>query len=188
MKKIIITSISIAAIFISAFTIKQTTAVDSYTVTTLAGSGQNQYIDGPGKKAAFGSNLNHITADASGNLYVNDGPNLRKISPDGTVNTLFGQSIYDEENNPKKIHNYLYGNGYGIALDKNNNIYTSRTTQTIVKITDEKTATIAAGYGDESGNDDGPAANARFSEPRGICIEQIPITDVLENYRQMGKP
>ncbi|MNX84516.1 Serine/threonine-protein kinase PknD [compost metagenome] len=63
------------------------------TVSTLAGQkyGSDQYLDGTGTAARFGSIL-FITSDTAGNLYVSDYHNkaIRKVTPSGVVTTLTG--------------------------------------------------------------------------------------------------
>ena len=66
------------------------------TVTTIAGSGINGYLDGNASSAQF-NNPCGTTVDANGNVYVSErnGRNIRKITPDGVVST------------------YAHGNGNG---------------------------------------------------------------------------
>ena len=60
-------------------------------VTTLAGSGTSNYLDGIGASASF-NNPGSIVADSSGNLYVADGENnvVRKVTTAGVVTTYAG--------------------------------------------------------------------------------------------------
>lgn len=63
----------------------------SAVVTTLAGNDKAAYVDGKGANASF-SSIWGITLDSSGNIYVSDGYYIRKVTPDGTVTTLAGNS------------------------------------------------------------------------------------------------
>ncbi len=58
-------------------------------VTTFAGNGAINSIDGKGTAAYFNAPIG-ICLDAAGNLYVTDAPDdkIRKITPDGVVTTL----------------------------------------------------------------------------------------------------
>jgi hypothetical protein len=60
-------------------------------VTVLAGTpGKSGTDDGAGPNASLGS-ATGIAVDASGNVYVSGGVNIRKITPDGVVTTVAGQ-------------------------------------------------------------------------------------------------
>ncbi|MGZ3438411.1 MAG: hypothetical protein ACXVDD_02800 [Polyangia bacterium] len=56
-------------------------------VTTLAGTGAAGYVDGMGSIAQF-MNLEGITVDPSGTLYVAEAAHIRKVLADGTVSTF----------------------------------------------------------------------------------------------------
>ena len=79
-------------------------------VTTFAGSGNNgSSVDGVGVVASFNNPI-LITIDSSGNLYVLDSGNIRKITPSASVSTiLFNQPV----------------SANCIALDKADNLYFS---------------------------------------------------------------
>ncbi|MBL7774368.1 MAG: T9SS type A sorting domain-containing protein [Saprospiraceae bacterium] len=61
-------------------------------ISTLAGTGQPGYADGPGASAQF-NRPQDVALDADGNLYVADAGNylIRKIAPNATVSLLAGQ-------------------------------------------------------------------------------------------------
>lgn len=70
------------------------------TVSTLAGTGERGYQDGPGSEAKFSfttewneTRRGGIDVDDDLNVYVSDAANqcIRKIAPDGTVTTVAGQ-------------------------------------------------------------------------------------------------
>jgi sugar lactone lactonase YvrE len=60
-------------------------------VTTVAGTGDQDYVDGPAATARFAFPAS-LTVDAAGNLYVVDAGNrcIRQITPAGEVTTLAG--------------------------------------------------------------------------------------------------
>jgi sugar lactone lactonase YvrE len=58
--------------------------------TVLAGSGTAGAVDGTGGAATLTLNpTSDLAIDSEGNLYLNTGGSIRKITPDGTVTTLF---------------------------------------------------------------------------------------------------
>ncbi|WP_199120215.1 hypothetical protein [Pedobacter sp. ASV28] len=97
-------------------------------VTTFAGNGVAQIIDGPAAQASF-SNLSGITIDVDGNLYVSDnyisesGDNeitsIRKITPAGMVST-FSTAVYYPAN---------------LTTDASKNLYVVDGDDQIIKIT-----------------------------------------------------
>lgn len=172
-KQIMIPALLVITGILSSFHFAaDTEEAEGYIVSTFSGNGESFQVDGPATKASYSGSLNHIVADKNGNFYVNDGGSLRKIAADGSVNTLFGQAIMDENLSPKEIPNYLYGNGYGIALASDNTLYLSRTNYTLVKVENESKATILAGYTDEAGVTDGTVAQSRFKDPTGVCLDK----------------
>ena len=65
-------------------------------VTTVAGSGPPDYraeewapVDGPADEAEFGA-IEHLALAPDGDLYIIDGPRIRRLSPSGWVSTLAG--------------------------------------------------------------------------------------------------
>jgi len=86
------------------------------TVSLFAGlAGASGTTDNKGNRARF-TQPTAITIDGSGDLYVMDGPAIRKITPDGTVTTVtrlaFGNFGIDAQNMPA-----------GIAADGSGNLY-----------------------------------------------------------------
>jgi hypothetical protein len=63
------------------------------TVSTLAGSGSKGFADGAGAAAQFNCPFG-VAVDGEGNIIIADASNqrVRKITPDGTVSTLFAGS------------------------------------------------------------------------------------------------
>lgn len=175
-KKIIPLSIVIVfAIIVASFSeIKNAVPLDTYMVTTLAGYSDNGIKrDGKSEKACFGRYVGRSTTDAEGNLYVLDEGALRKVSPDGTVTTLFGDYVYDEQGS-NQLELPKLGYADGICMDKTGNIFiSSGGNNSIKKIVDQKTIEIYAGNAEGyKGSDDGGAKDAEFNNPQGICMDK----------------
>ena len=163
-------------------------AAETYMVTTIAGNGEDRWIDGPAGKNSLSGELGNLTVDASGNIYVMDFTNLRKISPDGTVNTLFGSLIYGDDGNPKEIGRQIEKGARGIVIDKNGNIFVSeKNGHAIRKITNEEKVELYAGNTDYSGADDGDAASAEFKSPKDMCIDKSGAIYLIDNYHKVRK-
>lgn len=90
-------------------------------VSTLAGSGDKEFEDGPGSSAKFDSPYG-VSLDISGNVYVADWGNhkIRKIAPDGLVSTLAGTSRGFEEG---ELLVARFNHPAGVSLDASGNVY-----------------------------------------------------------------
>jgi sugar lactone lactonase YvrE len=142
-------------------------------VTTVAGTGEYGYVDGPAATAQFDT-PEGIAVDTLGNIYVADYMNhrLRKISTSGMVSTIAGSGplAYD-------------GGGYvnGPALEAvltmprdlivapNGDIYFTETSEVIRKLSGGMVSHVAGST--TAGFADGPAADARFYNPWGIVMD-----------------
>ncbi|GAA3604087.1 hypothetical protein Q4Q39_09605 [Flavivirga amylovorans] len=128
------------------------------TVTTIAGTGVEGFVNGKGDIAQF-SNPQGIDIDAQGNLYVSDAGNdaVRKITPDGNVSTFAG----GEEGHKDGIGTEAqFVNLEGLTIDDEGNVYVADVS-TIRKITPSGEVTTLAGA-QEEGYADGKGTNARF--------------------------
>lgn len=131
-------------------------------VSTLAGlvgewhSAADIYLagDGSGTAARF-ANPRSMAVDGAGNVYVSDGDDIRKVTPNGDVSTLVVTK--NDTGSTNKIA--LGGN---ITTDKVGNIYTY-SDYSIRKLTSDGVLTTLAGKNGVSGSIDGKEAAARFS-------------------------
>lgn len=130
-------------------------------VSTFAGTGVNQSIDGPLATSAFAGPA-AIAADGAGNLYVSDADvssnKIRKISAAGVVSTLVGSAA--GFNSPR-----------GLAADSKGNVFVADTyNNKVCKIDKDGVVTTLAGSG-ASGNATGMGASASFNYPMGLAVD-----------------
>jgi sugar lactone lactonase YvrE len=139
-------------------------------VTTYAGTAIPFFGDGNISTALFNYDVEGITADALGNIYVSDTQNhrIRKISINGQVTTIAGSDTAGSRNgNVATARFYLPA---GIAIDKQGNIYVAEPYKFhIRKITPTGEVSTFAGNG-EFGHADGNAGTASFRFPNDIAI------------------
>ncbi len=140
------------------------------TVTTIAGRrGQSGFVDGQGSTALF-TEPNGLTRDAGGNLYVADTRNdaIRKIAPDGTVTTVFGNKNGNYGVPPAQ----RLSNPTSVAMDRAGNLYVSDTFNNVIRrIAPDGTMTTFAGTVGVQGDLDGTGLAAKFNFPYGLAID-----------------
>jgi len=89
-------------------------------VSTFAGSGIRGWVNGPGPEAGF-IEPQGICIDKFNNLYVADGPAIRKITPAGAVTTFAGGGSQGYADGP--IGSAKFSTAQGIEIDGYGNIY-----------------------------------------------------------------
>lgn len=144
-------------------------------VSTLAGSGAQGYVNAIGTAASF-FNSEGLAADSAGNVYVGDTYNqaIRKISPAGVVTTLAGPAtqggvVIGWVDGPGSTA--LFNNPQGVAVDSGGNVYVGDCgNNRIRKITPAGIVSTLAGTG-APGWVDGPAAVAQFYNPCGVAVD-----------------
>ena len=154
-------------------------------MTVLAGSeGASQIVDGEGSAARF-LELQSITMDAVGNLYVLEGNGaIRKVTPAGLVSTV-------------RQPTQPWGSGWsysftGFARDAAGNFYLSALgaggnapvfgNTAILKIDAQGVESIYAGNKGLVGEGDGVGSAAQFSNPRSPSIDANGNLFVLDRF------
>ena len=148
-------------------------------VTTVAGNGNDGFIDGNSNIAEF-SSPSGIVADKQGNLFVADLNRVRKINPSGLVSTFAGgNSIgYRDGYQDEALFSFITD----MVIDQDGNIYLSDDNR-IRKITPQGLVYTIAGS--TPGYQDGDAVSAKFFAPGGLGIDKqgnIYVADI-NNHR-----
>jgi sugar lactone lactonase YvrE len=141
-------------------------------VSTFAGSGAVDAIDGIGTAASFNYPID-ICADATDNIYVADYYNnkIRKITPTGVVTTLAGSGTAGSTNGIGTTASFNLPEG--VCTDALGNIYVGDTQNSkIRKITPSGIVSTFAGSG-AFGSTDGIGTGASFRFPRGVCADAL---------------
>lgn len=141
-------------------------------VTTIAGSNDDRVpsqVDGPGAVARFQSPRG-IALDKTGNLYVSDETTLRKMSTDGTVITLAGQSQAPGSSDGRGAQ-ARFTALRGLAVDAAGVIFAVDETGNIRRVSPDGVVSTLAGTAGQRGLVDGQGAAARFYVPQGIAID-----------------
>ena len=139
-------------------------------VSTLAGSGVANYVDGQGTAASFSAPI-QATLDASGNVYVADHNNhrIRKITASGNVTTLAGSGVGAFADGQGTAASFQYP--AGVAIDNEGIIYVSdRANHLIRKISTSGNVTTLAGSGIATFAD-GQGISASFNLPNKLAVD-----------------
>lgn len=148
-------------------------------VTTVAGNGNDGFVDGNSSIAQFSSPAGIVT-DKQGNLFVADLNCVREITPSGIVSTFAGgdPAGYKDGYRGEAIFSFITD----LAIDQDGNIYLSDDNR-IRKITPQGLVSTIAGS--TAGYQDGDAMSAKFSSPGGLGIDKhgnIYVADI-NNHR-----
>ncbi len=161
------------------------TRIINLSVSTLAGSGSIGSDNGAGTVASFNGQWG-CAVGANGNLYVADTYNniIRKIAFDGTVSTLAGTGTQGNQNGAAASATFSLP--FGIAVDKNDNIYVSEIGfDNIRKIAPDGTvSTFAGSPTGRTGASDGTDTSATFQDPLGLAADadgNIYVADAANN-------
>jgi hypothetical protein len=137
-------------------------------VYTFAGTGGTGGNDGPVSTATFQWPTGMVL-DNAGNIYVTDLNRIRKITPQGVVSTVAGAA--GRGSIDANGVNARFNSVTSIVSDAAGNLYVAdQMNFTIRKIAPNGDVTTLAGKAGDFGNTDGIGANARFSMPYGLAI------------------
>lgn len=144
-------------------------------VTTLAGSGEAGFTDGPALTARFDRPLG-VAVDSAGAVYVADAGNhrIRRIGRDGNVTTLAGSGSPGDGGGgfaDGSGGTALFSHPHGVAVDAAGAVYVADTgNHRVRRIAPDGAVTTLAGIGN-GGYQDGAGVGADFSLPKGIAVD-----------------
>ena len=161
----------------------------SGTVTTIAGTGEYDFIkdDGPAV-AAWLDSPSGVAVDDAGNLYIADTCNhrIRRVDPSGAITTVAGSGDdgYSADGRPA-LAARLY-RPQGVAVDAAGNLYIAETgTNRIRRVDVSGAITTIAGTGRFGySGDGGPAVKAQFGSPADVALDDegnLYIADTLNS-------
>ena len=148
-------------------------------VSTLAGDGNDGYLDGDGDEAEFSDDMRNAAVDASGNMYVADFFNhvIRKITPSGQVSTFAGNGIWWNEGdidqtNGDKLNRSL-SHPSSVKFDNNGNMFVVESQAHRISKINMSTGELSRYIGktEDQGDDNGNQTEARFNGPQDIAFD-----------------
>lgn len=138
--------------------------------TTFAGNGTAGYADGLGGSAQFDTPRS-IIIDGQDNLYVAEGNRIRKISPTGTVTTLF-----------QSLNNGYPVNIVSLGRDADGSMYFA-TTNTVHRLTAESQELLIAGNRNKYTSEDGKGEGASLYGIQDMTVRADGTIFVIEYYK-----
>ncbi len=166
-------------------------AEQSWIINTAAGTGERGFSGdgGPALHARLNGPFD-LGFDPVGNLYFSDTFNhrIRCIGRDGTVTTIAGSGTagYTGDGGPALAA--TFNEPYGIAVDREGNIYVADRHNHCVRRIDQSSGTVTtlAGNGHAGfAGDGGPAVRAGLVEPNGLALDpeqrRLFIADVADH-------
>jgi sugar lactone lactonase YvrE len=156
-------------------------------ITTLAENGLYGFSgDGGPAVSALLFNPSDVAADVAGNLFIADSGNhrIRKITPDGMINTIAGNGIYGFSGDGLQAVNAQLNYPSGVAVDAAGNLFIADTyNQRIRKVTPDGIIRTVAGNGTAGySGDGGQATAAQLNWPYDVTIDKAGNLFIADTY------
>lgn len=150
-------------------------------VSTLAGNGNDGFVDGAGAEAEFFVPIG-IAADEAGNIYVGDEGNssVRKISPDGKVSTLAGNGRFSFSDGVGR--NAEFNAPGGIGIDAEGNLYVADYFNNCIRKVSPSGHVEKIAGNLKKGFADGSPSEAQFYYPFGIAVDPNGVVYVGDQF------
>ncbi len=145
--------------------------------TIAAGNGIASFSGDGGPASAAQLNLpSSVAADAAGNVYISDFLNrsVRKVSPDGTINTVPGLNL-------------VYPGA--LAVDAAGNLYVADEGRSqVFKVSASGSVSTVAGTGTQGySGDGGPATSAKLENPEALAVDSSGNLYIVEAFSRLRK-
>jgi sugar lactone lactonase YvrE len=144
-------------------------------ITTIAGNGVSGYRGdgGPATAAYLVPGSLGLAVDGRCNLYIADFCRVRKLSPDGTIDTVAGTGTCGYGGDGGPAVSASLNNLGGVAVDAAGNLYIAdMANHRIRRVSREGIIDTVAGNGVEgSSGDGGPATSASFRFPSAVAAD-----------------
>lgn len=139
-------------------------------IRTVAGGGVGD--GGPATNVAI-SNPYTVATDSAGNLYISDGPRIRKVDIHGVITTVAGNGTRGYSGDGGLATNAQISTPTNLAADNAGNLYIADTGNNRVRKVDVNgIISTIAGDGDPGfSGDGGPATNAELDAPLAVAID-----------------
>jgi len=141
--------------------------VPPYIISTVAGYGLGD--GGPAKQAQL-IRPSAITVDASGNVYLADSNQVRKVSASGTISTYAGTGAQENTGDGGPATAAALLGPAGLAVDRAGNLYIS-TSALIRRVSASGIIATIAGSTAGYGGDGQAAVDAKLSAPSGLALD-----------------
>ena len=143
-------------------------------ITTVAGNGNYGYwADNVAATSTGLSDLNGVTVDPAGNLYMAASPRVRKVTPDGVITTIAGNGAsptFGGDDGP--AGKALLSVSYGVAVDAVGNLYIADSSNfRLRRVSPAGTITTIAGTGSSSDSGDGGPATSAGVFPNSVAVD-----------------
>ena len=140
-------------------------------IATVAGNGITGYSGDGGPATDAAINVNDVTSDRAGNLYLSCGTRIRKINTSGVIITVAGNGSpgYMGDGGPATAAEFT--GTTGITVDRTGNLYIDDNTY-IRKVDTSGIIITIAGNGIVGyAGDGGPASAAEFTAPKCLTTD-----------------
>jgi uncharacterized protein (TIGR03437 family) len=167
----------------------------TYTISTLAGTGMPVNVPGTSASLGYGSGLNkgtqYIAADPAGNVFFPYGNTVLRLDATTGMLTLSagnGTPGFSGDNGPAS--SAQLNSPAGVAVDSAGNLYIADTqNQRIRKVSNGVITTLAGNGTYGFSGDNGPATSAQLNDPSGIAVDSAGNLYVCESivYQRIRK-